>query len=70
MLGAVLYFAVIIPYFQVYPFKIPMADVSLAVDGTDFVLRIIAVVAVSLLSGLIPAILATRKNILDEITRD
>ncbi len=70
LLGAVLYFAVIVPYFKVYPFKIPMADVSLAVDGTDFVLRIIAVVAVSLLSGLIPAILATRKNILDEITRD
>jgi len=66
-IGSVIFFAIIIPYFKVHPFKIPLGDVTLYVDYVDYLWRAIVVVVVSVLAGMLPAILATRKPILDEI---
>jgi putative ABC transport system permease protein len=66
-IGSAIFFAIIIPYFKVHPFKIPLGDVSLYVDYVDFLWRAIVVIVVSILAGMLPAILATRKPILDEI---
>jgi len=66
-IGSAIFFAIIIPYFKLHPFKIPLGDVSLYVDYVDFLWRAIVVVVVSILAGMLPAILATRKPILDEI---
>ena len=66
-IGSAIFFFAIIPYFNVYPFKIPLGDVHLYVNAGGFIWRAIAVIVVSVLSGMIPAILATRKPILDEI---
>lgn len=66
-IGSIIYFAIIIPYFKVHPFKIPLGDVSLFVNYIDFMWRAVTIIVVSILSGMIPAILATRKPILDEI---
>ena len=66
-LGTALYFGCIYPYFRAYPFQIPIGDVTLAVSPGDFVFRALTVVAVGVLSALIPAIIATRKGILDDI---
>jgi putative ABC transport system permease protein len=67
VVGSIIFFAVIISYFKVHPFKLPLGDVQLYVNWVDFLARGAAVIAVSIISGLIPAILATRGNILDEI---
>jgi putative ABC transport system permease protein len=66
-IGSAIFFAIIIPYFKVHPFKIPLGDVSLYVDYVDFLWRAIVVIVVSILAGMLPAVLATRKPILDEI---
>jgi putative ABC transport system permease protein len=67
MVGTALYFGIIFPYFQAYPFQIPLGDVTLSVSPGDFVFRALTVVAVAILSALIPAVIATRKSILDDI---
>jgi ABC-type antimicrobial peptide transport system permease subunit len=67
MLGSAIFFFAIIPYFHAYPFKIPLGDVTMYVNIGGFIWRAIAVIVVSIISGMIPAILATRKPILDEI---
>ena len=67
LLGTALYFGIIFPYFRAYPFKIPIGDVTLSVSPGDFVFRALTVVGVAVLSALIPAIIATRKSILDDI---
>jgi len=66
-IGSAIFFGIIIPYFKVHPFKIPLGDVSLYVDYVDYLWRAIVVIVVSILAGMLPAILATRKPILDEI---
>jgi putative ABC transport system permease protein len=67
MVGTALYFGIIFPYFQAYPFQIPIGDVTLSVSPGDFVFRALTVVAVAILSALIPSMIATRKSILDDI---
>lgn len=67
LLGSAIFFFAIIPYFHVYPFKIPLGDVTMYVNIGGFIWRAVAVIVVSIISGMIPAILATRKPILDEI---
>jgi putative ABC transport system permease protein len=66
-LGTAMYFGIIFPYFQAYPFRIPIGDVTLSVSPADFVTRSLAVVLVAILSGLIPAIIGLRTKILDAI---
>lgn len=66
-LGTAMFFGILVPYFIVHPFSIPIGDVTLAVIPVDFVSRALAVVLVATLSGLIPAVISLRKKILDEI---
>ena len=67
LLGAAIFFAIIVPYFKIHPFAIPLGDVNLYAEPVNMVWRSITIVLVSIVSGTIPAVLATRKNILDEI---
>lgn len=67
MVGAGLFFGIIMPYFRWKPFIIPIGAVELAVIPADFVSRAVAVVLVAIASGLIPAIISLKKKILDEI---
>jgi putative ABC transport system permease protein len=67
VLGTILFFAVLVPYFQAFPFRIPIGDVTLSIIPWDYSFRAFAVVFVGMLSGLIPAIIGTRKPILDDI---
>ncbi|MHB8895810.1 MAG: ABC transporter permease [Candidatus Geothermincolia bacterium] len=67
LLGSAIFFFAIIPYFHAYPFQIPLGDVTLYVNIGGYIWRAVAVIVVSIISGMIPAILATRKPILDEI---
>jgi putative ABC transport system permease protein len=67
VLGTILYFAILVPYFQAFPFKIPIGDVSLSIVPWDYLFRAGAVVFIGMISGLIPAIIGTRRPILDDI---
>lgn len=66
-LGTVLFFAVLVPYFRAFPFRIPIGDVTLSIIPWDYVFRAFTVVFVGMLSGLIPAAIGTRRSILDDI---
>jgi len=67
LLGTGIFFAVLVPYFDWRPFALPIGDVTLAPSPGDFVARGVAVIVVAVFSGLIPAVIATRKKLLDEI---
>lgn len=65
--GLMTYYLVLVPYFQIHPFSLPVADVSLNLEWTQLILRINIVFVVSIISGLIPSILAARAKMLDAI---
>jgi putative ABC transport system permease protein len=67
LLGSALYFGIIMPYFDMQPFEIPLGDVRLVINYTDFTVRALSVIAVSILAGLLPAFFITRSNLMDEI---
>ncbi len=67
ILGTILFFAALVPYFIAYPFQIPIVDVSLILDSGDYVARAEMVMWVSVLSGLIPAVVVTRTKMIDAI---
>jgi putative ABC transport system permease protein len=66
-LGTALFFAILVPYFIKYPFSLPLGDAHLVVNYANFIGRAELIILVALLSGLIPAMLVTRMNMLDEI---
>ncbi len=65
--GAAIFFAVLVPYFRVHPFSLPLGDVNLAVLADDLIGRGFGVLMLGIASGLIPSIIVTRAKILDEI---
>lgn len=67
LLGAALFFSILVPYFKAHPFELPIGDAVLVINYADFVIRVEAVILVAIASGLIPAILVTRAKLLDEI---
>lgn len=67
LLGSLIFFSVLVPYFQVHPFVLPLGDAHLIVNYADFTLRAEIIVMVAVISGLIPAIFVTRMPMLDEI---
>lgn len=67
LLGTGLFFAILVPYFNKYPFSLPLGDAHLVVNYANFIARGEVILIVALISGLIPAMLVTRMNMLDEI---
>ncbi len=67
ILGSLIFFFAIIPYFNAHPFVLPIADVTLQVDYADFIARLETIIWVGIGAGLIPAIHITRIKILDAI---
>ena len=66
-LGTIMFFSILVPYFNAYPFRLPIGDATLIVDYSVFILRAELVMWVAVFSGLIPAVHVTRMNMLDEI---
>lgn len=67
LVGMALFYGVLVPYFIAHPLDIPVADVSLNLAWEQLVIRAEIVMAASIVSGLVPAILASRAKILDSI---
>ncbi|MDD5039726.1 MAG: FtsX-like permease family protein [Patescibacteria group bacterium] len=67
LLGTVLFFAIIVPYFNAHPFVLPIADAKLLVNPGDFIARLETLIWVAIAAGLVPAVTITRTKLLDAI---
>jgi len=67
ILGIGIFYLMIVPYFKFHPFALPIGDVSLFVDPLDFIGRAEIIIWVSIFAGLVPAIFATRAELLNSI---
>lgn len=67
LLGSLIYFAMLVPYFNANPFVLPLADATLNLSWTEYIKRLEIVSWVAIASGLIPAIIVVKAKMLDEI---
>ena len=65
--GLAIFFGGLVPFFLAHPFRLPIADVTLYVSPPQLVLRAEIVLVVAIISGAIPAIMASRMKMLDAI---
>ena len=65
--GLAIFFGGLVPFFLAHPFRLPIADVTLYVSPPQLVFRAGIVLVVAILSGAIPAIMASRMKMLDAI---
>ena len=67
VIGVGLFYGVLVPYYLAYPLSLPIADVNLYISPEQLILRIHIVLVVALVSGIIPAIMASRMKMLEAI---
>ena len=67
IIGLVLTFAVLKPYFNAHPIDFPFSDGILVATPEGAAIRVLILLAVTLVSGYLPAKLIVRKNTLDSI---
>ncbi|MFA5069888.1 MAG: ABC transporter permease [Patescibacteria group bacterium] len=67
LLGSLIFFAILVPYFQRFPFVLPIGDAVLVVNPADYIVRMETIMWVAIAAGLIPAFMITRMKILDAI---
>lgn len=67
ILGSAIFFAIIVPYFNIHPFALPICDAVLVSNKTDFIARAETIMWVAVFSALIPAVAITRSKILNAI---
>lgn len=67
LFGSAIFQFVLVPYFNIHPFVLPICDAVLKLNLPDYIYRVEAVTWVSVLSGLIPSLLVVRSRMLDAI---
>jgi len=67
LLGAAIYFAIIVPYFNAYPFQLPIGDAKLSINYVELIFRAETIIFVAIAAGLVPTIIITRMKLLDAI---
>jgi putative ABC transport system permease protein len=67
IVGTAAFFLVLVPYFQVHPFVLPICNAVLVMNWPDYAIRAEAIMAVSIIGGFIPALVVTRAKMLDAI---
>ena len=65
--GTILFFAVLVPYFQIHPFVLPICNAVLVLNWADYTIRAETIMWVSVVAGFIPAVIVTRTKMLDAI---
>ena len=65
--GLAIFFGGLVPFFLAHPFRLPIADVTLYVSPPQLVFHAEIVLVVAIISGAIPAIMASRMKMLDAI---
>ncbi len=67
LLGTAIFYGILVPYFNAFPFELPIGDANLVVSPAEYIIRLETIIWVAILSGLIPAFMVTRMKILDAI---
>lgn len=67
IVGLVIFLGGLVPYVVAHPFSLPIADVTLNVSWSELLVRAEIVLAVAIISGAIPAIMASRMKMLEAI---
>jgi len=67
LIGAILTYAVLIPYFDANPIKFPFSDGILVADPLSTFYKFIVLFIITLIAGFLPAKLITRQNTLNAI---
>jgi hypothetical protein len=67
MVGTAIFFWILVPYFQVHPFVLPICDAVLVLNWSDYAVRAQAIMIVSILGGFVPAVIVTRAKMLNAI---
>ncbi|MFH1366912.1 MAG: ABC transporter permease [Patescibacteria group bacterium] len=67
LLGSAIFFGILVPYFNHFPFVLPIGDATLVVNPADFIIRLETILWVAIAACLIPAFMVTRIKILDAI---
>lgn len=67
LVGMALFYGVLVPYFIAHPLDIPVADVSLNLAWEQLLIRAEIIMVAAIISGLVPAIMASRAKILESI---
>lgn len=66
-IGAVLTYAILIPYFDANPIKFPFSDGILVAEPMDTLYKFLTLFVITLIAGYLPAKLITRENTLNAI---
>jgi len=64
LLGSAIFFGILVPYFNLHPFVLPICDAVLVLTKMDFIARAETIMWVAVLSALIPSVAVTRSKIL------
>jgi putative ABC transport system permease protein len=67
IIGTILFFAIIMPYFQIHPFVLPICNAVLVLGWSDYIIRLETIIWVSIFAGFIPAVIVTRTKMLNAI---
>jgi putative ABC transport system permease protein len=67
VLGSLIFYFGLVPYFIAHPFELPIASAVLNLTWIDYIARVEIVSWVAVISGFIPAIIVTRAKMLDTI---
>lgn len=65
--GLAIFFGGLVQYFLAHPFSLPIADVTLSVSWPELLIRAEIILVVAIVSGAIPAIMASRMKMLEAI---
>lgn len=67
ILGSLIFFFALVPYFIANPFELPITDAVLNLTWVDYIARVEIVSWVAVISGFVPAVIVTRAKMLDAI---
>lgn len=67
LLGSLMFYGILVPYFNIHPFQLPITDANLNLTWVEYIKRLEIVTWVAVISGLVPAVIVTRSKMLDEI---
>ena len=65
--GLAIFLGGLVPYVVAHPFSLPIADVTLDISWWELLFRAEVVLVVAIISGAIPAIMASRMKMLEAI---
>jgi putative ABC transport system permease protein len=70
IIGLLVMFMILVPYYTRHPLVFPMGDVTLVIEQKNAISRGVALIAAALIAGFIPSWRAVRETILDAIWGD